>query len=474
MLRHRQKDEEAGGDGLGVVESRKRLWRDDNGNIVSKRPTREKSNRLSTTTNSDEDKQIDASLDNDQNMLYIEPLTPPRSLLSAESFDQFSHQLPDLPSDQDFMEPTSGLDMFDFLANSSWGSQASRNMTMSAEGMDDMFKPDTASSFNMPFTTMNNYSWLFDAGDSTPIHDFPQANFAAISETSATSRAQPFRAVGFESNGDNYPYIPGANTDVRALSTSTHSSYGTGMQQSHPTSLCGPDESHISSLRMETTATNLTPSSLSSELNDTTPQSPYTQIDALLPQFVQDGSLHQPAKMASRQRDQTTPPSRSSGPVLSPTQTYRPMPTMDEVSRNHILDILANARPISPDGSEITGDHPLLSLSCMQNYLDLFFSRFNAAYPLLHQATFAPSQTESLLLLSVLLLGATYSDKDVHKMAVCIHDVLRAQIFQHAAFSATPELWMLQTILLVECFGKSRAGQKQHDMAHLFHGLLIK
>lgn len=32
---------------------------------------------------------------------------------------------------------------------------------------------------------------------------------------------------------------------------------------------------------------------------------------------------------------------------------------------------------------------------------------------------------------------------------------------------------MLQTILLVECFGKSRAGQKQHEMSHLFHGLLI-
>lgn len=32
---------------------------------------------------------------------------------------------------------------------------------------------------------------------------------------------------------------------------------------------------------------------------------------------------------------------------------------------------------------------------------------------------------------------------------------------------------MLQTILLVECFGKSRAGQKQHDMSHLFHGMLI-
>lgn len=25
----------------------------------------------------------------------------------------------------------------------------------------------------------------------------------------------------------------------------------------------------------------------------------------------------------------------------------------------------------------------------------------------------------------------------------------------------------------MECFGKSRAGRKQHDMSHLFHGLLI-
>ena len=38
MLRHQQKDEEAGGEGLGVVCTRKRLWRDADGNIVTKRP----------------------------------------------------------------------------------------------------------------------------------------------------------------------------------------------------------------------------------------------------------------------------------------------------------------------------------------------------------------------------------------------------------------------------------------------------
>ena len=32
---------------------------------------------------------------------------------------------------------------------------------------------------------------------------------------------------------------------------------------------------------------------------------------------------------------------------------------------------------------------------------------------------------------------------------------------------------MLQTVLLIEVFGKSRAGMKQHDMANLFHELLI-
>lgn len=47
------------------------------------------------------------------------------------------------------------------------------------------------------------------------------------------------------------------------------------------------------------------------------------------------------------------------------------------------------------------------------------------------------------------------------------------QIFANPAFSATPELWVLQAILLTECFGKTKAGQKQHDMSHLFHGLLI-
>ena len=39
MARHQQRDLEAGGEGMGVVETRKRLWEDANGNVVKNRPS---------------------------------------------------------------------------------------------------------------------------------------------------------------------------------------------------------------------------------------------------------------------------------------------------------------------------------------------------------------------------------------------------------------------------------------------------
>jgi hypothetical protein len=149
------------------------------------------------------------------------------------------------------------------------------------------------------------------------------------------------------------------------------------------------------------------------------------------------------------------------------------MPLLDELSHDRILAFVEQSDPVLPDGTLITAAHPLLSLQSLQKCLDLFFTRFNISYPLIHQATFECSSIDTLLLMSIIILGATYGDKDIHQLAVCIHDVLRPHIFANPAFNVRPQLWVLQAILLVECFGKSRAGRKQHDMSHLFHGLLI-
>ncbi|KAK5198791.1 hypothetical protein LTR99_007725 [Exophiala xenobiotica] len=464
MARHRQKDEEAGGEGLGVIESRKKLWKDADGNIVNKRPAEGEACRTSAKKQSTEpnhSNQTGSSVlvegYNPQAGLHAEPLSPPKSMLSAESFELFSHQLPELPDDQDFIEPTAGPDMFDFLANSSWGSSSSNSFGMQPEiSFDDMFNPDTASSFNMPFTTMNNYNWLFD----TRISMSNPQNVGMISEAHNSARDHQLDTMQYQST--TQPAADGFGLNNRTPSADTMFRQPAAPQHSSSEAFPAPDVYHFNAMAASNTGITSTGSPSPVESNRSGKST--SEVDFSPPTTTSPDSMHTQAHNAANPH---------SSLYNMQSQPRRSMPTMDEVSRNQILDLLVAARPKTPEGTEISRDHPLLSISSMQNYLDLFFSRFNVAYPLLHQATFDPSETEPLLLLAVLLLGATYSEKAIHRLAVCIHDVLRAQIFQHTAFSSTPELWMLQTILLVECFGKSRAGQKQHDMAHLFHGLLI-
>ncbi|EPE36707.1 C2H2 and C2HC zinc finger [Glarea lozoyensis ATCC 20868] len=425
LARHKQRDDEAGGYGLGVVETRKRLWRDAEGNLVSKRPTLPENNPSSSS--------MQEYVPSDQPFLeipyhatdlmnqYSEPISPPVSSSSSLRQQQQGHPPVNHVSNYWHPEVTGPLDgnesteLYDFLANSSWGSQS----LVSAPGVDDnIFNPDTASSFNMPFTTMNNYSWLFDVDILENDTTFPMG-------TSVSQSQRP------------------------AASTSNHLEHSRTSRQSEL--LCTNDTATIY------IRSNATPNRESS--------APASTVTSLEPQLetMQKGPVI---------RSSIFTPSR-------PLQTFgyvrnvKSLPIIDEVTRYHLLDLIVQASPKTPEGILITRQHPLLSLPALQNYCDLFFCRFNLTYPLIHQATFEPSQVEPLLLVSILLLGATYGDKSGHGLAVCIHDVLRAQIFQNTAFTAQPDLWILQTILLVECFGKSRAGQTQHDMSHLFHGLLI-
>lgn len=105
---------------------------------------------------------------------------------------------------------------------------------------------------------------------------------------------------------------------------------------------------------------------------------------------------------------------------MSMLQPSRCLPIIDELARAQMLDLIDICQPVAPDGSLVMRDNALLSLSCLQTYCDLFFTRFNTAYPLIHMSTFDPSSVDTLLLTSVLLLGATYGEKDAHQLAVSI------------------------------------------------------
>lgn len=150
------------------------------------------------------------------------------------------------------------------------------------------------------------------------------------------------------------------------------------------------------------------------------------------------------------------------------------LPILNEDARTGILSVVIQTDPMGIDGQPMTLNSPLLSLSALQSYSDLFFTRFNVTYPLIHQSTFNPSMVDSILLAAIIFMGATYSTREAHQLAVGVHDKLRIQLLGHPEFSTQPDLWVIQTMLLIDCFGKMRAGPKQREKAQLFHCVLIK
>lgn len=322
-----------------------------------------------------------------------------------------------------------------------------------------------ASSFNNPFTTLSYYNWLFEK-ETWPTLGFESPHPPGNSSVSPSDNFSPFSPQQYGNRQRQVDLLHQSSTSKQPFKPSSHE-----LHIPRPS----PDVSRRSfsqeSMSPETSAANqilalsqMAGTSMAASLGylGTGSSSP-------LPiQFHSNGYNYPPTPItsgSSYEMDSHT---------LGQTKHNRRLPVIDEAARQSVLTLIDRGRPKVPDGLEITRDHPLLSLPVLQDYCNLYFTRFNISYPLLHQATFDPARVDSLLLTSVLLLGATYSDRESHLFAICVHDIMRVQILGSPDFTTRPPLWILQTILLVECFGKSRAGQLQHDMSHLFHGLLIK
>ncbi|KAH8429165.1 C2H2 finger domain transcription factor [Aspergillus melleus] len=380
MLRHAKRDEEAGGPGLGVLETRKRTRRAGDGSIVT-RPAKRQARRPSHAT---------ASLSDDtDHPPHGAPVSPPGSAsdhpsLSLDETDPLLAPMMAGGPFEPFVEPIPG--QFD-AADGSW------SLGLEPQGLADGFGLDTATDFNMPFAATHNYNWLFDVA----------------------SLDDAFHQL-------DVPLGPDMMTFADALDTP-------------PASLDLPD------------------------------------ADQLLDQ---DGSsvLLQAASFVERNRDinLTLSPLDMDwmGPNMLDPSPAPHLPRLTEEVRQGILSLVTH------DPVVLAQVDTLLSLASLQNYSDLFFTRFNTVYPLVHQPTFDPTTLQPVFMASILCMGATYSTREAHQLAVSLHGNLRTQLFCNEAFSPSPDLWVLQTMLLIDCFGKMRAGPKQRETAQLFHCVLIK
>ncbi|KAF2650068.1 hypothetical protein K491DRAFT_707764 [Lophiostoma macrostomum CBS 122681] len=430
------------------------MWKDAEGNIVTKKPSLGQDQSLSQGSPDPFDASLPdfVSFQHEQTIPISPPISHDPSLGPSSLDDHDSGFGSGYPPTLD-AQALSGSDSFSPGGQRFWSNDLSQPVpepfpatALDDAPFEDIFNPDTASSFNNPFTTMNNYTWLFDLDLSKQAQLQP-----------ASLVTDPFTDFQFNTNVVTQP-SHAFNLALDHITVEKDFSIAAQHGSLPSQRIDSPQESSVSAplisppLTDEETIAIEKPSLLSGATHAV-----LGNADPLGPTQLSNSSKVAP----------------NIEKPLSMLHPSRSLPIIDELARQQVLDLIDITQPTAPDGSLVMRDHPLLSLSCLQTYCDLFFTRFNTTYPLIHMSTFDPSHVDTLLLASVLLLGATYGEKDAHQLAVCIHDVLRPQIFANAGFSAKPELWVLQTILLVECFGKSRAGQKQHDMSHLFHGLLI-
>jgi hypothetical protein len=165
MIRHREKDDEAGGEGLGRLQTRKRLWRDSTGAVVAKRRPEHEKKKCNPSTSPPKAFRAQVRAGSESHGInavarsHNEPLSPPKSLQDQApieddvmdrsqipSITATTHDIWPMPSSvDDSVLPGSAppIETFDFLCNASWGTQSSSEVNESDVLYSDLFAPDT-------------------------------------------------------------------------------------------------------------------------------------------------------------------------------------------------------------------------------------------------------------------------------------------------------------------------------------------
>ncbi|PNP78666.1 hypothetical protein FNYG_08012 [Fusarium nygamai] len=146
---------------------------------------------------------------------------------------------------------------------------------------------------------------------------------------------------------------------------------------------------------------------------------------------------------------------------------------LTETKRGEILRLINDMRPVYPNGISIDDNTADLSLARMQEYLDLFFANFNSCYPIIHTPTLEVLDSEPLFLLSLIVLGATYKEKEDHQLSVCLYDAMTPYIMSGLSGIKVPELSILQAFMVLECYGMYRAGAYQRENSIIMHTFLF-
>lgn len=128
--------------------------------------------------------------------------------------------------------------------------------------------------------------------------------------------------------------------------------------------------------------------------------------------------------------------------------------------------------------------NPDFNIRHIKECLGSYWNIFHVQYPILHKPSFSTLEAHPLLLLSMISMGASLrsrnnrfdcnSFKNIHKLADEIAEPLRWLIFSTSELTAHITPWVIQSLLIVECYENSCSNRRLHQRAYLHHGLKIQ
>lgn len=130
----------------------------------------------------------------------------------------------------------------------------------------------------------------------------------------------------------------------------------------------------------------------------------------------------------------------------------------------------------------LSGNELFLS-ELIEKYLDSFWSSYHIQFPIIHRPSFSTSKANPLLLLSMITIGASSLSKNSRdklqaklflKLAEQIAQPLRWLICSETEVFPTVTSWIIQSLLILECFEITCSNRRFHRRANLHHGLKIE
>lgn len=119
-------------------------------------------------------------------------------------------------------------------------------------------------------------------------------------------------------------------------------------------------------------------------------------------------------------------------------------------------------------------------------YLSLYWALFHPQFSILHKPSFDTKRVEPLLLFAMILVGSNYTESlqreellvrkksPEFKFSILIAEPLRYLIFQHEGFKSPVQLWVLQSLNLLEFCEKNFLLRRMHERAHIHHGTTVQ